>query len=116
MVQKKSEVARPISPPKLKKEMSKDDEKEMTYQEKTSSYLLHEMPSTSDSVQENVENKNDLENLAKNLEMRVTVTETQDSSLKDGMKCIFYICTKITHLLVLRSRVEELHLREERNN
>ena len=96
MVQKKSEVARPISPPKIKKEMSKDDEKEMTYQEKTSSYLLYEMPSTSDSVQENIENKNDLGNLAKNPEMGVTVTETQDSSLKDGMKCIFYICTKIT--------------------
>ena len=76
--------------------MSKDDEKEMTYQEKTSSYLLYEMPSTSDSVQENIENKNDLGNLAKNPEMGVTVTETQDSSLKDGMKCIFYICTKIT--------------------
>ena len=73
--------------------MSKDDEKEMTYQEKTSSYLLYEMPSTSDSVQENIENKNDLENLAKNPEMGVTVTETQDSLLKDGM-----ICTKINIL------------------
>ena len=91
MVQKKSEVAHPISPP----EMSKDDEKEMTYQEKTSSYLLHE--STSDSVQENIEDKNDLENLAKNPEKGVTATETQDSSLKDGMKCIFYICTKLTY-------------------
>ena len=79
MVQKKSEVAQPISPP----EMSKDDEKEMTYQEKTSSYLLHE--STSDSVQENIEDKNVLENLAKNPEEVVTATETQDSSLKGGM-------------------------------
>ena len=69
--------------------MSKDDEKEMTYQEKTSSYLLHE--STSDSVQENIEDKNVLENLAKNPEKGVTATETQDSLLKDGMKCIFYI-------------------------
>ena len=75
--------------------MSKDDEKEMTYQEKTSSYLLHE--STSDSVQENIEDKNVLENLAKNPEKGVTATETQDSSLKDGMKCIFYICTKLTY-------------------
>ena len=101
MVQKKSEVAQPISPPKIKKEMSKDDEKEMTYQEKTSSYLLHE--STSDSVQENIEDKNVLENLAKNPEMGVTATETQDSALKDGMKCIFiYLCTKLTYLLVFR--------------
>ena len=69
--------------------MSKDDEKEMTYQEKTSSYLLHEMSSTSDSVQENIDNKDDLENLAKNPEKGVTATETQDSPLKDGMKCIF---------------------------
>ena len=67
--------------------MSKDDEKEMTYQEKTSSYLLHE--SMSDSVQENIENKNDLENLAKNPEKGVTATETQESPLKDGMKFIF---------------------------
>ena len=86
MVVKKTEVAQPSSPPKIKKEMSKDDEKEMTYQEKTSSYLLHE--STSDSVQENIENKNVLENPAKNLEKGVTVTEKQDSLLKDGMKCI----------------------------
>ena len=83
MVQKKSEVAQPISPPKIKKEMSKDDEKEMTFQEKTSSYLLHE--STSDSGQENIEDKNVLENLAKNPEKVVTAIETQDSSLKDGM-------------------------------
>ena len=68
--------------------MSKDDEKEMKYQEKTSSYLLYEMPSTSDSLQENIENKNVLENPAKNLEKGVTVTEKQDSLLKDGMKCI----------------------------
>ena len=97
MVQKKSDAARPISPPKIKKEMSKDDEKEMTYQEKTSSYLLHE--SMSDSVQENIENKDDLENLAKNPEKEATVTEIQDSSLKDGMKYIFTfstLCTKIT--------------------
>ena len=69
--------------------MSKDDEKEMTYQEKTSSYLLHE--SMSDSVQENIENKNDLENLVKNPEKEATATETQNSPLKDGMKCIFCI-------------------------
>ena len=75
--------------------MSKDDEKEMTYQEKTSSYLLHE--GTSDSVQENIEDKNVLEDLAKNPEKVVTAAETQDSSLKDGMKCIFYICTKLTY-------------------
>ena len=101
MVQKKSDVARTISPPKIKKEMSKDDEKEMTYQEKTSSYLLHE--SMSDSVQENIENKNDLENLVKNPEKEATAKETHDSSLKDGMKCIFLICTIITHLVLLRS-------------
>ena len=89
MVQKKSEVAQPISPSEIKKEMSKDDEKEMTYQEKTSSYLLHE--STSDSVQENIEDKNILENLAMNPEMGVTATETQDSSLTDGTKMIYVI-------------------------
>merc|ERR1712129_601653 len=31
VVQKKSDVARPISPPKIKKKMSKDDEKAMKY-------------------------------------------------------------------------------------
>ena len=79
--------------------MSKDNEEEMKYLEKTSSYLLYEMPSASDSVQENIENKNDLENLAKNPEKEGTVTETQDSLLKDGMKYIFTfstLCTKIT--------------------
>ena len=101
MVQKKPDIAQPISPPKIKKEMSKDDEKEMTYQEKTSSYLLHE--SMSDFVQENIENKNDLEKLVKNPEKEATATETHDSLLKDGMKCIFLICTIIIYLVVLRS-------------
>ena len=77
--------------------MSKDDEKEMKYLEKTSSYLLYETPSPSDSVQENIDNKSVLENLAKNPEKEVTVTETQDSLLKDGMKSISYICTKIIY-------------------